>query len=111
MTVESPAGPSTPKDVVSNDRLWNVGLAYRYFFSFDSSAKTPAVGYAGVRFGVESQVFEIDAKAQVITAWAELADTARDLRAPWLSSRTPRRTAEWVASSGVDGDAAAAVRL
>ena len=65
VTVESPAGPSMPKQVVSTDRLWHAGLAYRYYFSFDSAAKSPAIGYAGLRFGIENRVFEIDAKAQV----------------------------------------------
>lgn len=65
VTVESPAGMSEPKQVVSTDRNWSAMLAYRYYFSFDSSAKNPAVGYAGIRFGMAGRVFEIDAKAQV----------------------------------------------
>ncbi|MBK7860175.1 MAG: hypothetical protein IPJ65_16480 [Archangiaceae bacterium] len=65
VTVESPAGPSTPKQVVSTDRTWTAALAYRYYFSFNPNDKAPAVGYAGVRFGLAGRVFEIDAKAQV----------------------------------------------
>lgn len=65
VTVESPAGPSMPKQVVSTDRSWMAQLAYRYYFSFDPSAKNPAIGYAGLRFGMAGRVFEIDAKAQV----------------------------------------------
>lgn len=65
VTVESPAGPSMPKQVVSTDRNWTAMLAYRYYFSFDAAAKNPAIGYAGLRFGMAGRVFEIDAKAQV----------------------------------------------
>jgi transglutaminase-like putative cysteine protease len=50
------------------------------------------------------------ARTRVVLAWRELGDTARDLRLPWSASRTPRRTAEWIVSSGVDDAAAAAAR-
>ncbi len=49
---------------------------------------------------------------QVRLAWLELSDTARDLQDPWPVARTPRRTADWIAASGVPAEvAAAAYRL
>ena len=65
VTVQSPAGSAPSKQVVSTDRAWSAQLAYRYYFSFDTQAKYPAVGYLGVRGGVQGRVFEIDAQAQV----------------------------------------------
>jgi hypothetical protein len=65
VTIVSQAGSSMPKQVVSTDRSWMAMLAYRYYFSFDSSAKNPAVGYVGIRGGMSGRIFEIDAKAMV----------------------------------------------
>ncbi|MBL8953618.1 MAG: hypothetical protein JNK82_22775 [Myxococcaceae bacterium] len=65
VTIQSPAGSTMPKEVVSTDRSWTAMLAYRFYFSFDSTAKNPAVGYVGVRGGVAGRIFEIDAKAMV----------------------------------------------
>jgi hypothetical protein len=65
VTVDSPAGMSMPKQVVSTDRTWTAAFAYRYYFSFNANDKSPAIGYAGVRIGAAGRVFEIDAKAQV----------------------------------------------
>lgn len=65
VTVQSPAGSSMPKEVVSTDRAWAAALAYRYYFSFDADAKSPAVGYAGLYVGAAGRIFEIDAKAMV----------------------------------------------
>jgi hypothetical protein len=62
--VTSMQGDALPKQVVSTDRSWSAQAAYRYFFSF-GSGKDTLVGYAGVRGGLASRVFEIDAKAQV----------------------------------------------
>ncbi len=65
VTIQSPAGSTMPKEVVSTDRSWTAMLAYRFYFSFDSTAKNPAVGYVGLRGGVAGRIFEIDAKAMV----------------------------------------------
>jgi len=65
VTIQSPAGSTMPKEVVSTDRSWTAMLAYRFYFSFDSSAKNPAIGYVGLRGGVAGRIFEIDAKAMV----------------------------------------------
>ena len=47
-------------------------------------------------------------RERVRLAWLEVAETTVDLREPWPSARTPRRTADWLASIGVDTEAAAA---
>jgi hypothetical protein len=60
-----PDGSAPPCPVVSTDRSWMAMLAYRWYFSFDPSAKNVAVGYIGARVGAAGRVFEIDAKAQV----------------------------------------------
>jgi transglutaminase-like putative cysteine protease len=52
----------------------------------------------------------VRARARVVLAWDELADTARDLHDPWPAARTPRRTVDWLAASGIGPAAADAAR-
>jgi transglutaminase-like putative cysteine protease len=49
-----------------------------------------------------------DPATAVTAAWTEVADTARDLRLPWSSARTPRGTAAWLRSLHVDAAGSAA---
>jgi hypothetical protein len=62
--VQSPSGATPEQQVVSTDRNWSAGLAYRYYFGF-GSGKDLLVGYGGIHFGGASRVFEIDANAKV----------------------------------------------
>ncbi len=53
-----------------------------------------------------------EARERVRLAWLEVAETSVDLREPWPLARTPRRTADWVATVGLSTEAgAAAYRL
>jgi hypothetical protein len=62
--VSSDAGMTPTKQVVSTDRSWSAQATYRYSFGL-GSGKDTLVGFLGLRFGVASRVFEIDAKAEV----------------------------------------------
>jgi len=48
------------------------------------------------------------ARERVRLAWLEVAQTSVDLRDPWPAARTPRRTADWVATVGSSDAAGAA---
>lgn len=57
-------GISTPgMSIVATDRGYSAQLAYRYYFGFGPDAN-PLVAYVGVRGGLASRVFQVDASAQ-----------------------------------------------